>query len=255
MMDGAEFASGSVGVLYCARSDWTEVPHMTLVVGVCAADAIVLVADGRITRPALDGRVIDTDDAKKLYGFGRFGIGVSGFNGLVDNILDSFRDHHTLDACPNIRVAKAAAESQIRDYMRRFHGFPLEAWPRGALLLAGYGEDGEPHVYSLHCNAAYEGAPFHWVGTQRGGIAADSLVKLLLVGRWRSRPTREQAAVFGVLAVQLANHVDPDVGPPRGMAVITPDGGYEDITDQLPECMQRSAETENRIRGAFAADS
>jgi 20S proteasome alpha/beta subunit len=195
---------------------------------------------------------VDTDDAQKLYGFGRFGVAAAGFSALTDDVVRELRTEGVLDACDGVTAARTNAETLLRRFMQRFAEIPPALWPVGALLVAGYEADRmTPRIYSLHSKAAFQGGPFNWVGDERGGIAADALSRLLLEGR--ERRSLDEAKLFGIMAVQAAHHVDPSVGPPRSMAIVTPGHGYQDLGHEVPEFVARSRSAENRLREAFSA--
>jgi 20S proteasome alpha/beta subunit len=228
---------------------------MTLAIGIYAQGAIVMAADGRVTSHTPIGNALHTDDQRKLYDFGRFGIATAGFTGLGDDLLDNLRTGRLLESCADIKVAKGAVAKVIRDHMVQFTQIPLEkAWPSASLMLAGYEDDGDtPQIYCLHSAAGYQPGAFNWVGTERGGIVANALA-LLLMGGWNQRPTVDQAKLFAVLAIEMASHEDKDVGRPLQLATVTPDRGFTDLSAELPELEQRGQAVIGRIRQAWTWD-
>lgn len=240
--------SRPVVVLYCGIPESAWGPHMTLAVAVLAEDAIVLAADGRVSRPELGGLWIMKEDARKLHGVGAFGIGAAGFNGLTDTWLERLRERRLLDGCDDVTRAREVVADMILEYMLKFRDGPA---PTGSLLLVGYEADRTtPRVYALHSRIGFQPGDFNWVGTPRGGIAADATA-LLLLQKWQDRPTREQAKVFACLAVEVAHVADPAVGEPAQLAVVTAAEGFRDCSEEMPALRERAAETVLRLRAAF----
>lgn len=248
------FAASQVAVLYCPLPNREAGGNMTLAIGIATPAGIVLAADGRVTRSELGGFGKERDNAEKLHGIGKYGIATAGFIGLTTNMLDRLRaDRKLLADWDDVRDASLALEEFVQGYMAKFQRFPVDTWPRGSFLLAGYERDGRtPHLYSLHTQWWAEPGEFNWVGTARGGTAAETIGTLLL-DDWGTQPTLDQAQVFAILAIEVAGMVDFSVGPPHRLATITPEDGYRDVSAELPGLLAQSRRTRDRVRAAFLA--
>jgi 20S proteasome alpha/beta subunit len=258
-------AGGNVVVLYEPVPRWeddedTESPyggagHMTLAIGLraWAQEGIVLVADGRVSHLGLDGHiVVEQDDMVKVFDFGRFGAAFSGFTGLTS------KWSATMAALDGVRNAKDVDEADdvigtwARDYMSRHDNTPHNRRPTCSILLAGYDAKHEPRVYQLHQQRGFESAPFSWVGNSDGAIAAKAVGRLALHGRY-PRPSLDVAMLVGVLAVEEAHQEDETVGDPITVAVVTPEYGFRDVSDRLPDLRKKSAALRARLRETVTA--
>lgn len=250
--DLAAVAARNVVVLYSPLPEVT-LGHMTLAIGICAQEAILMIADGRVSSPALGGLAKHTDHAEKLVSLGPFVIAAAGFKGLTDEILRRLAEQGTLTGCPDVHAGKEALENFVRGYMERFHRTPKDERPSCSFMIGGYGKDGiESHLYTLHSGKDFQSAAFNTIGTGAGCATADALALLVWEKGWGHRPSLEQAKQLGALAIQIATEMDATVGPPVQMALITRERGYEDISEELPDLVRRSADAVMRIRTAFS---
>ncbi len=230
--------------------------HMTLAVGICARgrEGIVLAADGRITRGTGDAVTVETDEHMKVHGYGKFGVAFAGFTGLTETFPLLLAEYGPFLRATNVRQAGESAAAECRAYMTRFDGTPERQRPLCSMLLAGYTADVEPRVYNLHWQSGFQPAPFHWVGEEKNGAAATAIVRLV-AAKWTCRPSLDEAMLLAVLAVEAARATDEYVGPPYTLAVIDPERGYRDVSDQIRGLAQRSAAIRAQIRATLGTFS
>jgi len=227
---------------------------MTLAIAICTGDGILLAADGRVSRREFGDHLRDTDGARKIHQFDQIGIAATGFKGLTDELLELLRQDATFAACRDVREAQAAAGAVFRSYMTRFNACRQEYVPPGSFLLAGYRHDGVPGVYCMHYGVSFQAgnqATIETVGNPTARICTDTLAHLMFEKGFNCDLTLTAAKVFALTAINFANRITDDVGPPNQMVVITPDGGYRDISDDISTVQQGSVRTINDMRATL----
>lgn len=249
-------AESPVAVLYePVRPDGAGA-HMTLVVGIAAEGGIVLVGDGLVTAYQQGSLTVIEDGKNKLFGFGRYALGASGFTGLSDDLVHELKKRQSeLDVCRDVIDAKRVVESTIHALIREQSYLPDEWIPTATVLFAGYDADQvTPRLYCIGGRSGFRGGRMPWAGNERGGIAADAVARLLLGGWSRPGLSFAEAKLFGVMAVRAAKSVDPHVGSPTGVAMIAPGEGYRDLSHELPQLEARADRAEAGLRGILGAN-
>jgi 20S proteasome alpha/beta subunit len=210
---------------------------MTLAIGIRADQAIVLVADGRLSTVAMGSLIVESDAICKLHDFGRFGVATAGSQGAIDRIVSLLRESKALESAADIKHARNAASRVIRaDYREQeWNWMKPEDWPPVALLIAGYSIEGTQILSRLHSKKGLEISTDRndFVGTEFGCTVARVLNRLFLDDLGMTTPSLEDAQRFGVMAVQIVKEFDCSVGGLIRMAVVTPDG-YRDVSDDVP---------------------
>jgi 20S proteasome alpha/beta subunit len=243
----AVLANGNVVVLYYDPPSLESAgAFMTFVIGVKSTTGIVLVADSRKSAVLDRSLILEGDDACKLYQLGPYGIALSGFAAMANDILDHLRKVDAFETCPDIKEASWRAQGFLNSEFQARFGGAQAPWPvSSTILLAGY--DGKtPRIFVLQSNDGFYPveAPPAAIGSNRALSVAILMSRLLLEPN--QMPTLEQAKVFGVTVVRVADERDLTVGGPIRMAVVTPDG-YSDASDQVASILASSDALRQRI--------
>lgn len=231
--------------------------YMTLVVGIRARDGIVLIADGRRSRSEYGSRVIMSETQRKIYGFGRYGLGVAGFEGTIEALLHDLRKGDRLGRCRSFDEACRVVGDATREFVLEVtrHGGP-PPFPAVA-LLAGYDDDGvTPRMASLGDETAFVRASGRWIGDRTARIAAESLLALLLPACPDDHPPPSvpHAKMLGALAIVAAARVNDGVGRAFSLATVTPDAGYIDCSDEVLGLIAASCDVAERMREVMFQD-
>lgn len=235
-MSAWEFANGNVVVLYCRPEDWGDdddtgiESSVTLVLGIRASDGILLAADGRVVGNV---SIALSDEAQKLYGLGRFGLGFSGSYAFWSDNLKLLQRAKVLERCADIDEAENASRKFLVDHYLagRPDDVTMAKWPAVEMLIAGYDKAGESSIRCLHSKTGFSTERARGeIGTEAGQVCMQVIRGLL--GDETLRFTLEQATVFAAMALRAAMRVDFRVGGRIRMATVKPDAGYVNLDYQ-----------------------
>ena len=229
--------------------------YMTLALGIHAEDAIVLMADGRVSRKEYGTVVVMSDERQKVHGFGRFGVALAGFHGIVDAALADLRTHEeALNAAPTARESERLVANVLRDIDRESRERGAQPAPPGSVLLAGYAKDGSrPRIGLFSTETGYYAAESRWAGNRVAGIGAEAFTAFVSPDfpDDQPRPSVESAKLLGAVAILAASRIDQTVGPLFTVATIDAMHGFRDCSDEVPGLIAHAARTRERVRGLF----
>lgn len=207
---------------------------MTLVVGVRADEAIVLVADSRASRMVLEQPIIESDSAQKLFPIGlnqKYGLGISGVETVLHGILERLpKESAGGDFRAFVQEIGRHLEGEFSDH---FHGRAPLHWPKASLMLVGYDDTGMDSIYCLESQAGFFGGHTRKICARVGSEYPVPLIDAVLKNiPPNSCLTVQQAQRVGIWIVREMADVDPTVGGKLHMAVVTP-AGYQDRTHEV----------------------
>jgi hypothetical protein len=225
---------------------------VTLVVGIKAADAVILAADSRGTIGDPRGLTAVNDTQQKLFKFGKCALAIAGASEIAMAILDEFRKNNVSPS--NVDEAVVAFQLAAQWCDQWFRAIPADQRPGTLFMLGGYrpgagGAVATPMVYLLASNTHF--AP------QLGGnyplMAGVPQYAIYLSHRYYDTSiTGESAAALAEYLITETASQDPKVGGPIRIAKVTP-SGYRELSDSKIAALRKRNETLNKKLKRFFA--
>lgn len=226
---------------------------MTLIVGMKAADAIILAADSRGTVGDPRGLTAINDKYEKLYSIGNCGVAFAGASELGMTLLDELRKRNI----GSITSIDKAVDRIFREcselYRTWFRDVPADKRPAVLMIVAGYRGGGqaskEPMIYLLNSEANFAPQLFG----QSPCMAGVPQYAVYLVNRYYD-PTisRERARALAEYLIAETASQDPKVGGPIKIAEIDPKDGFRALTpEEVDELHEANASLSADLRKFF----
>jgi 20S proteasome alpha/beta subunit len=225
---------------------------MTLAVAIKANNAIIVAADSRGTIGDPRGLTAVNDTQQKIFQFGACAIAISGAAELAQALMDE-PTKRGLNNPQNIDEAVASFGQAAEIYDGWFRTVPFEHRQSVALLLAGYRRLANvppaPMVYLLISNVRF--AP-QLAGSYPMMIGVPQYAVYLSHRYYDPDISCDQAAGLAEYLISETASQDPKVGGPIRIAKVSPENGYEALTnDEVSRLRIRNQELNDKLRGFF----
>ncbi len=231
---------------------------MTLVVCMKAADGIVLAADSRGTIGDPRGLTAITDTQIKIHQLGKWGLAMAGASEMGAVLLDELQKNTSIGQSANIdELTHLVAEQSRENFTKWFGSISPENRPAVLMTLAGYrfanDKVPEPMIYML--TSQFNFAPQLFThGPCMSGIPQYAVY---LVHRYYDPGILlENAKALAEYLISETASQDPKVGGPIRIAQITPEKGYEELSEaDVQRISKRNQSLNKRLREFFIQEA
>lgn len=229
---------------------------MSLVVALKAQGGIVLAADSRGTIGDPRGLTAINDTQVKISAFGKCGIGLAGASEMGNTLLDELRKKNFHANGQADELAMTVANECATLFSNWFKDIPPDKRPGVVFGLAGYRSVGEgsrfPLIYMLASQFNFAPQMF---GDNPCLLGVPQYAVYLVHRYYDPRISLDKAKALAEYLITETASQDPKVGGPIKMASITPDMGYEELTQQQIDQIHQSNDQLNaRLREFFVGD-
>jgi len=226
---------------------------MTLIAALRSHGAIILAADSRGTVGDPRGLTAINDTQEKIYRLGNCGLGLAGASEMGAVLLDELHKKG-IDRIGNIDALVALVVKECgENFNQWFQGISPGQRPAVLLSLAGYrfadGEEPKPMIYMLNSQLNFAPQLFNnapcLIGVPQYAV--------YLVHRYYDLSiSTEKAKALAVYLISETASQDPKVGGPIKVAVISPQEGYQELSqDDVNQIMKSNEELNVELRQFF----